>query len=75
MYGGASLAAFNKLAKSKGYRLIGSNSMGFNVFFMRDDVGVDLFPEVSPASCQNPGASDAVERATEILLQQRLQRV
>jgi len=75
MYGGASLAAFNQLAKSKGYRLIGCNSMGFNVLFMRDDVGADLFPEVSLASCQKPGASDDVKRANKILLQQGLQRV
>lgn len=75
MYGGASLAAFNKLAKSKGYRLIGCNSMGFNVFFMREDVGTDLFPEVSPASCQKSGANDDLERATRELLQQELQRV
>ncbi|MCB1706247.1 MAG: hypothetical protein KDI17_15390 [Halioglobus sp.] len=75
MYGGASLAALNKLAKRKGYRLVGCNSLGFNVFFMREDVGVDLFPEVSVASCRSPGASSDTERATQVLLQQELQRV
>lgn len=45
-YGGASLPAFAKLAKEKGYRLIGSNRYGFNVVFMRNDVGIDVFPEI-----------------------------
>ena len=46
-YAGASLAAFVKLAGEKGYRLIGSNRYGFNVFFMREDVGAGVFPEIS----------------------------
>ncbi len=75
MYGGASLAAFNKLAKNKNYRLIGCNSMQFNVFFMRNDVGAELFPEVDPQSCQSQNPSEHVKRATNLLLQQELQRV
>jgi hypothetical protein len=51
VYSGASLPAFVKLARSKGYRLIGAQRYGFNAFFMRDDVGQDLFPEVSAADC------------------------
>lgn len=35
-----------KLAKEKGYRLIGDDRFGQNVVFMRNDVGVDLFPEI-----------------------------
>lgn len=42
-----SLAAMIKLSKRKGYRLIGSHKHGFNVFFMRNDIGSDLFHEVS----------------------------
>ncbi len=49
-YGGASLPAFVKLAKEKGYRLIGANRFGQNVVFMRNDVGVDVFPEIDPES-------------------------
>jgi hypothetical protein len=45
-YGGASLPAFVKLAKEKGYRLIGANRYGNNPVFMRNDVGVDVFPEL-----------------------------
>jgi hypothetical protein len=43
---GASLLAMKKLSERKGYRLIGSHRRGFNVFFMRNDVGVGLFPAV-----------------------------
>lgn len=50
-YFGASLKAFTCLAKEKGYRLIGANSPNTNAFFMKDDVGVDNFPEVSVESC------------------------
>ena len=49
-YGGASLPAFVKLAKEKGYRLIGANRYGQNVIFMRNDVGVDVFPEIKQES-------------------------
>ncbi len=42
-----SLLAMSRLCSSKGYRLIGAHRHGFNVFFMRNDLGQDLFPEVS----------------------------
>jgi hypothetical protein len=48
-YCGASLAAFVKLARYKGYRLVGCQRMGFNAFFVRNGVGDDLFPEVPAA--------------------------
>jgi hypothetical protein len=51
IYCGASLAAFVKLGKQKGYRLIGCHRYGFNAFFLRDDVAADIFPEVSAESC------------------------
>ena len=51
VYSGASLPAFVSLAARKGYRLIGTQSLGFNAFFVRNDVGADLLPEVSAASC------------------------
>ncbi len=55
IYCGASLPAFVTLAKSKGYRLIGTQRYGFNAFFLRDDVGVDIFPEVTASAClQHP---------------------
>lgn len=55
VYSGASLPAFVKLARSKGYRLVGTQRYGFNAFFLRDDVGQDIFPEVSASQClQHP---------------------
>lgn len=42
-----SLCAADKLMKRKGYRLVAANRMGFNVIFMRNDTGNDIFPEIS----------------------------
>jgi hypothetical protein len=50
-YCSASLAAFCKLAEEKGYRLIGLQRLGFNAFFLRKDLGQDIFPVVSPTDC------------------------
>jgi len=46
-YSGASLPAFVKLAKKKGYRLVGVNKLCYNAFFIKNDIGEDIFPEVS----------------------------
>jgi hypothetical protein len=46
-YFGASLPAFIKLLKQKGYRYVGSQSLGFNAFFIRDGIGENLLPEVA----------------------------
>ena len=48
LYGGASLAALEHLARRKGYALVGSNSAGNNAFFVREDVRGTL-PAVTPA--------------------------
>lgn len=48
---GASLPAFVKLARSKGYRLAGIQSLGFNAFFVRNGVADGLLPEMSPQEC------------------------
>jgi hypothetical protein len=50
-YCGASLAAFVKLGREKGYRLVGLQRLGFNALFLRSDTGADLFPELTPAEC------------------------
>jgi hypothetical protein len=50
-FAGASLRAFVNLARHKGYRLIGVNQYGFNAFFARDDIGVEILPEISVAEC------------------------
>ena len=45
-FSGATLAAFRKLGKKKGYRFVGCNALGFNAFFIRDGIGEDIFPEI-----------------------------
>jgi len=55
VYSGASLAAFVKLAKKKGYRLVGSHRYGYNAFFVRNDVGQEIFSEIQAEECfQHP---------------------
>jgi hypothetical protein len=53
-YCGASLQAFIKLGKQKGYRLIGCNKGGWNAFFLKNGIGESYFPEVSAKSCFKP---------------------
>jgi len=52
-YAGASLAAFARLGKAKGYRLVGCERLGFNAFFVREGLGEAWFPEVPVGSCLN----------------------
>lgn len=49
-YHGASPVAMAKLAKRKGYRLVGSNLYGFNTIYVKQGVGEDILPEVSVES-------------------------
>lgn len=51
IYCGASLLAFVKLLRGRGYRLVGVERHGFNAFFVRDDLRPDLLPEVEAAHC------------------------
>ncbi|HLX41732.1 MAG TPA: hypothetical protein VKR42_14455 [Ktedonobacteraceae bacterium] len=61
-YYGASLPAFAKLAKQKGYRLVGCEQYGFNAFFVRSGIGEDMLPEVSVSTCfDHPFAQHAME--------------
>jgi hypothetical protein len=48
---GATLTAFVKLGRQKGYRLVGVQSLGYNAFFIKAGVGEELFPERSPKEC------------------------
>ena len=50
LYNGASPAAFNKLAKRKGYRLAGANSYGHNMIFIKNGLADEYLPEVQLAS-------------------------
>ncbi len=42
LYFGASITALTKLAKAKGYSLVGSNTVGNNLFFVRNDLLGDM---------------------------------
>jgi hypothetical protein len=48
---GATLTAFVKLGRRKGYRLVGVQSLGYNAFFIRAGIGERLFKERSPEEC------------------------
>ena len=50
-YCGASLGAFVKLGKEKGYRLVGCSQGGWNALFVRSGIGEEHLPEVSVESC------------------------
>ncbi len=45
-YHGASPVAMAKLAKKKGYRLVGSNLYGFNTVYVKNGIGEDILPGV-----------------------------
>jgi hypothetical protein len=45
-YCGASLGAFAKLGRTLGYRFVGAPRSEINAFFVRNDVGLDVLPEV-----------------------------
>jgi hypothetical protein len=53
LYWGASLAALDRVAARKGYRLVGGNSAGNNAFWVREDVAGDL-PAVTVAEAYAP---------------------
>ena len=48
---GASLPAFVRLARTKGYRLVGCNRYGYNAFFIRDSLGEKEIPEIDMRDC------------------------
>ena len=63
VYHGASPVAMNKLAKRKGYRLVGANDLGFNLIFVRNGICDELLPEVSVASVlTHPSNAEAQKR-------------
>jgi hypothetical protein len=50
VYHGASPVAMVKLAKKKGYRLVGANQLGFNFIFIKNGIVEPFIPEVSVES-------------------------
>lgn len=59
---GASLLAMTRLARTKGYRLVGSHRFGFNAFFIKHGVAEHDLPEVAVAEClKDPYTAAAVK--------------
>jgi len=56
IYYGASLTAFDWLARRRGYSLVGGNSAGSNAFFVRDDLLNDRVRPVGVAEAFRPTA-------------------
>ncbi len=64
---GASNLALNNLAKKKGYRLIGSNEYGNNLFFVRNGIADDELPEIDVALTLNhPFATEKFLDVTQL---------
>ncbi len=62
-YHGASPVAMTKLAKKKGYRLVGANALGFNFIYVREDLLADELPAVDVESLlQHPSNKEAQAR-------------
>lgn len=63
VYHGASPVAMVNLAKSKGYRLVGANELGFNLIFVKNGMGDALLPEVEVESVlQHPSVKESWKR-------------
>lgn len=62
-YFSASPVAMVKLARRKGYRLVGANRYGFNLFFVKNGIHEDRVPEVSLESVlQHPRYFSRLDR-------------
>lgn len=67
-YSGASIKAFTKLMKRKGYRLVGVERYGFNAFFVLNGIGDKVLPAVKTSACLNHPKNqfELTERLAEI---------
>lgn len=67
LYHGASPVAMNKLARRKGYRLVGANELGFNFIFVKNGLADELLPEVSVESVlTHPSSKAAAKKFEEV---------
>jgi len=60
LYYGASLQAFVRLGREKGYRFVGCNSSGVNAFFVREDMAPPLLAAADPAAAFRENTAQAV---------------
>lgn len=66
-YHGASPVAMTKLAKHKGYRLVGSNELGFNFIFLREDLLTNHVPTVTVESLLQHPSNKVVQARFEAI--------
>lgn len=64
-YLGASIPAFIKLAKEKGYRLVACNKLGFNLFFVKNGLAENLLPEIQAEDCYKNLSPDYIKNIQE----------
>ena len=50
-YCGASIPAFVKLMKENNYKLVAYNKYGFNIFFIKENIGEEYLPEINTEDC------------------------
>jgi hypothetical protein len=75
LYYGASLAAFDWLARRRGYSLVGGNSTGSNAFFVRDELLNDVVRPVGVAEAFRPAAfREARDRSGALLFPRETER-
>ncbi len=75
LYWGASIAAFTRLGREKGYALVGSNSAGNNLFFVRNNLMgnlTELTPEQAHMVSQFRESRDEKGNLTLLPFEQRL---
>jgi hypothetical protein len=66
-YWGASLPAFDHLAKSRGYSIVGVNSAGSNAFYVRDDLLNDRVKPTTVDACfRNMSFRDSRDRTGKL---------
>ena len=67
VYHGASPIAMTKLARQKGYRLVGANDYGFNFIFVKNGLADEYLPEVTVESVlKHPSVAEGMKKFEEI---------
>jgi len=76
VYCGASLPAYVKLLRPRGYRLVGCNRYGFNAFFVREGLADAELPEVAAADCfRHPKVLQGFKERQSLALAHKWQEV
>lgn len=75
-YCGASLAAWVKLGRRKGYRLVAGSRYGQNAFFVQNGLADSALPEVEPANClTHPKSADSQRTRLPLARDRQWERV